>query len=449
MTAVTRTLAQYAASSRFEDLPAAVRQEGARAFVNFVGCAAGGAREEVVERTLAVLAEFDGGRQATLVGRSERIDTLNAAMINSLASAALSFNDTHYQTVAHPSSPVGAAALAIAERRPVSGQALIHAVVLGIELQCRVGTILCTPPAEVAVGLSMQGLVGGLGAAVTAAKLMQLDADTTCRAIGHAINQAAGLREAHATMGSPYTPGHAARCGVFAALLAERGVTINDTMIEGVKGFAVTYGTDAQPHAAIAGLGERFEILALAYKPYPSGFVTHPVIDVCLDVARRESFSPADIERVELSVNPLTLQLCDRPEPNDRAQAMVSFQHWGAVALLYQRAGVAQVTQAMVEDPKVTALRRKFVATGRADVAREAAHLRVLMKDKRVLSANVERCIGADGAPISDDALSRKTLGQLESAYAPAVSARILEQAWKMAEAPRADAICEVLRKVK
>jgi 2-methylcitrate dehydratase PrpD len=449
MTAVTRTLAQYAASSRFEDLPAAVRQEGARAFVNFVGCAAGGAREEVVERTLAVLAEFDGGRQATLVGRSERIDTLNAAMINSLASAALSFNDTHYQTVAHPSSPVGAAALAIAERRPVSGEALIHAVVLGIELQCRVGTILCTPPAEVAVGLSMQGLVGGLGAAVTAAKLMQLDADTTCRAIGHAINQAAGLREAHATMGSPYTPGHAARCGVFAALLAERGVTINDTMIEGVKGFAVTYGTDAQPHAAIAGLGERFEILALAYKPYPSGFVTHPVIDVCLDVARRESFSPADIERVELSVNPLTLQLCDRPEPNDRAQAMVSFQHWGAVALLYQRAGVAQVTQAMVEDPKVTALRRKFVATGRADVAREAAHLRVLMKDKRVLSANVERCIGADGAPISDDALSRKTLGQLESAYAPAVSARILEQAWKMAEAPRADAICKVLREVK
>jgi 2-methylcitrate dehydratase PrpD len=426
-----------------------VRQEGARAFVNFVGCAAGGARDEVVERTLAVLAEFDGGRHATLVGRSERIDTLNAAMINSLASAALSVNDTPYQTVAHPSSPVGAAALAIAERRPVSGQALIHAVVLGIELQCRVGAILCTPPAEVAVGLSMQGLVGGLGAAVTAAKLMQLDADTTCRAIGHAINQAAGLREAHATMGSPYTPGHAARCGVFAALLAERGVTINDTMIEGVKGFAVTYGTDAQPQAAIAALGERFEIVALAYKPYPSGFVTHPVIDVCLDLARRESFSPADIERIELTVNPLTLQLCDRPEPKDRAQAMVSFQHWGAVALLYKRAGVAQVTQAMVEDPKVAALRRKVVATGRADGAREAAHLRVVMKDKRVLNANVERCIGADGVPISDDALSRKTLGQLESAYSPAVSARILEQAWKMAEAPRADAICKVLREVK
>jgi 2-methylcitrate dehydratase PrpD len=442
-------LAQYAASARFEDLPAAVRHEGLRAFVNFVGCAAGGAREEVVERSLSVLAEFDGGQQATLIGRPERIDMLNAAMINSLSSAALSFNDTHYQTVAHPSSPVGAAVLAVAERRPVSGEALVHAVVLGIELQCRVGLVLCTPPAEVSVGLSMQGLVGGIGAAVAAGKLLELDADTMCRAIGHATNMAAGLREAHATMGSPFTPGHAARCGVFAALLAERDVTINDTMIEGVKGFAVSYGNNAQPQAAIAGLGERFEILALAYKPYPSGFVTHPVIDVCLDLARRESFAPADIERVEVTVNPLTVQLCNRPEPKDRAQAMVSFQHWGAVALLHQQAGIAQVTQQMVDDPAVAALRRKFVAHPRADVAREAARLRVVMKDARVLTANVERCIGAEGVPVSDAELSRKTVGQLESAYSTATSQRILEQAWAMAGAPRADAICEALRQVK
>jgi len=449
MAEITRMLAQYAASSRFEDLPGPVRHEGARAFVNFVGCAAGGAREEVVERTLSVLAEFDGGAQATLVGRPERIDMLNAAMINSLASAALSFNDTHYQTVAHPSSPVGAAALAVAERRPVTGAELIHAVVLGIELQCRVGTILCTPPAEVAVGLSMQGLVGGLGAAVAAGRLLRLDADTLCRAMGHAINMAAGLREAHATMGSPFTPGHAARCGVFAALLAERGVTINPTMIEGVKGFAVTYGADSQPHAAVAGLGERFEIAALAYKPYPSGFVTHPVIDVCLDLGRRGRIAPADVVRVEMTVNPLTVQLCNRPEPKDRAQAMVSFQHWGAVALLFGEAGVAQVTQAVVDDPRVAALRLKFVAHADAGVAREAARLRLVLTDGRVLTAAVERCVGSEGVPITDEELTRKTVGQLETAYAPEVARRILDQSWTMADAPQANAICEALRQVK
>src|SRR5690606_865179 len=125
------------------------------------------------------------------------------------------------------------------------------------------------------------------------------DADGMCRAIGHAINQAAGLREAHATMGSPFTPGHAARCGVFAAVLAQQGMTIPHSMIEGVKGFAVSYGANPQPEAAVAELGSRFEILSLAYKPYPSGFVTHPVIDVCLDVARRGGFDPREIERVE------------------------------------------------------------------------------------------------------------------------------------------------------
>lgn len=448
MTAITRPLARYAVESRFEALPAEVRHEGLRAFVNFIGCAAGGAREETVERMLAVVSEYDGGAQATLVGRRERLDALNAALMNSLSSAALSFNDTHYQTVAHPSSPVGAAALALAERRPVSGQALVHAVILGIELQCRAGMILCVPPAEVSVGLSMQGLVGGIGAAVAAGKLMGLDKDGMCRAIGHAVNQIGGLREAHASMGSPFTPGHAARCGLFAALLAEKGYTINDTMLEGVKGFAVTYAKDAQPQAAIDRLGQHFEILSLAYKPYPSGFVTHPVIDVCLDLARRETYDPNAIEKVELTVNPLTLQLCNRAEPKGRAQAFVSFQHWAAVSLKFKAAGVAQITEAMVADPEVAALRRKVVATGTDAMGREAADLRVTLKGGKILNARIERCIGSAGVPISDEDLTRKTRGQLQTAYDDATCERIIEQCWKMAEAARTATLFELLKAV-
>lgn len=446
MSAITRTLARYAATSQFDVLPAPVRHEGVRAFVNFIGCAAGGSREEVVERTLGVLSEFNGGDQATVVGRRERVDALNAALLNSMSSAALSFNDTHYLTVAHPSSPVGAAVLAIAERRPVSGKDLVHGMILGIELQCRVGAILCTPPAEVSVGLSMQGLVGGIGAAVAAGKMIGLDETQMCRAIGHAINQSAGLREAHATMGSPFTPGHAARCGVLAALLAERGVTIADSMIEGVKGFAVTYGQRAQLDAAVAKLGETFEILALAYKPYPSGFITHPVIDVCMELVRRERFDPAAIEKVELEVNPLTVQLCNRAEPKDRAQAMVSYQHWSAVSLLFKAAGIPQVTQAMVDDPQVAALRRKVSATPRAEIAREAANLRVTLTGGKVLEAQVTQCIGTPGRPISDRDLTNKTRGQLQMVFAEDTVERILADAWGMVELPRADALSAALR---
>ena len=445
MIPITRILARYAAESRYDALPPAVQHEGLRAFVNWVGCAAGGAREDVVERMLEVLAEYNGGQQATVIGRRERLDILNAALINSLSSAALAFNDTHYASVAHPTSPVAAAALALAETRPVSGRDLIHAIVLGVELQCRIGLVLCKPPAEVSVGLSMQGLVGGIGAAVAAGKLMAFGEDAMCRAIGYAINQSAGLREAHATMGSPFTPGHMARCGLFAALLAERGLTINDTMIEGVKGFAVSYGSNANLEAAVEQLGESFEMLSVAYKPYPSGFVTHPVIDVCLDIARTRSYDPRAIERVELAVNPLTIKLCNRPEPKDRAQAMVSFQHWAAVSLLFKAAGVAQVTETMVQDPQVSALRLKIVADAREDVEREAARARVSLRDGTVYEASVDRCIGAAGRPISDEDITRKTRGQLQAIYADSACERIIEAAWRIANAPRLAAFCDLL----
>jgi len=447
MIGTTRALARYGVESNFDGLPLAVRRAGLRAFLNFVGCAAGGAREEAVERMLAVVGDYDGGAQATIVGRRERLDALNAALVNSLSSAALAFNDTHYQTVAHPSSPVGAAALVVAERRRVTGAELIHAVVLGIELQCRVGMILSVPPAEVSVGLSMQGLVGGVGAAVAAARLMRLDEEATCAAIGHAINQIGGLREAHASMGSPFTPGHAARCGLFAALLAEKGFTINDGMIEGVKGFAVAYGSQTNPQTALDRLGEHFEILSLAYKPYPSGFVTHPVIDVCLDLARRESFDPGTIERVDLVVNPLTIQLCNRPEPRDRTQAFVSFQHWAAVSLALKAAGVAQVSAATVADPRISALRKKVVAVGREDMPREAAELAVTFEDGRTLRSRIDRCIGSAGVPVTDEDLSRKTRGQLQGAYDDATCERIVELCWQMAEAPDADALVAQLKR--
>lgn len=442
MTGVTRALARYVAASQAGDLPAAVRHEGVRAFVNWVGCAGGGAREDCVERALAVLAEFNGAPAATLVGRRERLDALNATFLNSLSSAALSFNDTHFLTVAHPTSPVAAALLALAERKPVSGREFVHALVLGIEVQCRVGNILCVAPAECGVGLSMQGLVGGIGAAVAAGKLLGLDETGLATAIGLAANQAGGLREAHATMGSPFTPGHAARCGLLAALLAERGFTCSDTMLEGVKGFAVSFGQQPNLEAALARLGEQFEISALAYKPYPCGFVIHPIIDACLDAVRKEPVAADEIERVELTVNPLAVQLCNRPEPQNQIQAMVSFQHWAAAALIRKAAGIAEVTGEMVHDGAVGALRRKVTATTAAGIGREAAKVRVVLKSGRIVAADVQRCRGSEGRPLTDEDISDKTRGLLRIAFPAAATEQILAECWRIERSPRVDALC-------
>ena len=140
-------------------------------------------------------------------------------------------------------------------------------------------------------------------------------------------------------MASHFTPGHAARCGLTAALLAEHGFECSDSMIEGAKGFAVSFAQQANPDAAIDKLGELFEISTLAYKPYPSGVVIHPIIDACLDMVKAHTFDAAQIERIELTLNPLAAKLTDLVEPKDRGQALVSLQHWTAATLVYTAAG--------------------------------------------------------------------------------------------------------------
>ena len=445
MNAITRTLARYAATSRFEDLPPSVRHEGLRAFVNYIGCAAGGSREPDIDIMLRFLSEFNGSTEATVIGRCERLDMLNATFINAMSSAALAFNDTHFKTVAHPTTPVAAALLALAEHQPVSGKELLHALILGVEIQCRVGNILCVAPAESAVGLSMQGLVGGIGAAVAAGKVLALDETHMATAIGIACNQAAGIRQAQSTMSSHYTPAHAARCGLTAALLAARGFECSDDMIEGAKGYAISFARHPNFDAAIDKLGETFELSTLAYKPYPSGVVIHPIIDACLEIVKTKSIDPTQIERIELTLNSLAAKLTNLPDPRDRGQALVSLQHWAAVTLLHKAAGIAQVTDAMVRDPTISGLRRKVTFTNDDNVGREAAHLRVTLKDGTTLKADVLHCRGSVKRPLNDDDISIKTLGQLQSIYPNGIAAHILAQSWAIENCARIDAFCKTL----
>ena len=445
MTAITRTLARFVANSKYDALPPAIRHEGVRAFVNWVGCAAGASQEDVIQRTLDTLTEFNGAASTTLIGRREKLDALNATFINSMSSAVLAYNDTHFTTVAHPTSPVGAALLALAERQPVTGKQFVHALVLGNEVQCRIGNIICTPPAECAIGLSMAGLVGCIGVAVSAGVIMGFDENTLATAIGLAANQSAGLREAHATMGGQYIQGHTARCGLMAALLAARGFTCNDTMIEGPKGFAVSFGTEPQMEAALAGLGKDWEISTLAYKPYPSGFVIHPIIDACLEIAQRNTYDPATIERIELAVNPMAVQLCNRPAPKIRNQALVSLQHWTAVSLIYKAAGVAEIADAILHDPLVAALRGKITTNANAGVGREAAHARVVFKDGKALEASVKDCRGSAGRPLTDEDISVKTLAQLRVAFCAPAAETIIAECWKIEQYPLVAPLCKTL----
>jgi 2-methylcitrate dehydratase PrpD len=163
---ITHRLARFLVESRWSDVPQPVRHEAKRATLNWLGCALGGCRDDAVARALATLDEFSGPRRATLIGRGEKLDALNTALINALSANILDYDDTHLKTLIHPTVPVAATALALAEHRPVTGAQFLHALILGVETACRIGNAVS--PGHYAAGWHITATCGVFGAAAVA-----------------------------------------------------------------------------------------------------------------------------------------------------------------------------------------------------------------------------------------------------------------------------------------
>src|SRR5215210_1355662 len=293
---VTRTLARFVVAHEASDLPQAVRHEAARSFLNWVGCAVGASRHETVECALAALKEFSGPAQATVLGRTERLDIMQAALMNGITSHTFDFDDTHLKTVIHPSGPVASAILALAERSPVSGHAFLHAFVLGVEVECRIGNSVY--PEHYDVGWHITGTAGVFGAAAAAGKLLGLDEQQMIWALGIAATQSSGLREMFGTMCKPFHPGNAARNGLLAALLAQQNFTSSNAGLEAKRGFGHVLSTKFDPEKITDRLGETWEISLNTYKPFACGIVIHPIIDACIELRNEHRLQADGIESI-------------------------------------------------------------------------------------------------------------------------------------------------------
>ncbi len=183
--------------ARGEDLPDGVRKEATRTLLNWVGCAVGGSRHETVDTAISALSPFSGPAQATVLGRHERMDVLHAALMNGISSHIFDFDDTHLRTIIHPAGPVASAILALAEYRSVTGAEFLNALVLGAEVECRIGNAVY--PAHYDVGWHITGTVGPFGAAAAVGKLLHLNEQQMVWALSLAATQPVGLREMFGT----------------------------------------------------------------------------------------------------------------------------------------------------------------------------------------------------------------------------------------------------------
>jgi 2-methylcitrate dehydratase PrpD len=401
---VTESLAHLVVTTRWEDLPEAVRHQAKRSFMNFFAVALAGCRSCPVEIALRSLTGFSGGRQATVVGRAERLDALSAAFLNAAAANVQDFCDTHVRTVIHPTAPVAPAVLALAELRPVSGRDLLLAFVLGQEVQARIA--LAVSPGHYNRGWHITSTCGVFGAAAGAGKLLALDETKMVWAIGSAATQSSGLCESLGTASKCANVGNAARNGLWSALLAEKGFDGPPEPLAGVQGFYSATGGPADLALVTAGLGESWELMATSYKPYPCGFVIHPVLDCVLDW-RRDNPN-AVVEKMVVRGNPLLAARTDRPDVSTGRESQVSVQHAVAAAIVTGKAGVDQFTDACVNDPAVLALRRKVSVERDPSFSTVAAAVDVTTADGKTHRLSQEAARGSDGNPLSDKDLEDK-----------------------------------------
>lgn len=438
----TRILSRFIVESRYENIPAAVRHEASRALLNFLGCAIGAARHETVDNALAAIKPFSGAQQAAILGRTERVDALHAALLNGISAHVLDFDDTHARTV-HVSAPVLPALLAFAEWRSngakMSGQELIHAFVLGVEAEVRIA--LSVFPEHYDVGWHITGTAGVFGAAAAIGKMLKLNETQMAWALGIAATQSAGLREMFGSMCKSLHPGRAAQNGFSAAMLAASNFTSSEQSIEAPRGFANVASTKFDPSAITAELGQHYELSHNMYKPFACGLWMHATIDGCIQLKREHNLQPAQIAKVDIRVGPMALELTAKPKPQTGLEGKFSLYHAAAIAFTYGAGGEAQFADEVVRDPQIIALRDKVTLHGDAAIGKFQSDITVTLTDGGQLKKFVEHALGTRERPMSDADLEQKFRGLAEPLLSKRQIDDVIALCWKAESLPDAGAI--------
>ena len=430
--AITDAIADFALSGSFAGLPAQVQRESVRNVVNWVGCALGGAPTPTVAAAIKGLQSYSSPGRCRVLGRGERFDAPGAALINCLASAAHAYDDTHLATITHPTGPVISALLALAEQQPIRGEEFLAALMIGMEIECRLSSTIVAPGTGASGGWYITGVTGSIGAAAAVGRLLGLDRAGMVSALGLAAAQSCGTRGTHASMACAYVPAVAAQAGFTAAKMARAGFECGAAAVAGRNGVVEVIAPKADHAAICRDFGTHWEVLGNACKPYPCGIVIHSAIDACLELVRKYKPKPDDIEQVSFDVTPGALALCWRKIPDTELEAQVSLYHWLAATLISGAATVAQAQLSCIKDARVRELQSRIRATSDPALAIDQARATMRLRDGRVHTVSIAHGVGSLIKPMPDDALDAKFLSQARGVLSDERAKALLAASWNV-----------------
>ena len=413
------TLARHCAGVRYEDLTEEVRGRTRELILDHLAVTLGGATEESTRIIHSFVRDSAPTGPSSVIAGGMGTLPAWAALANGTASHAIEMDDVTRESSLHPGVAVIPAALAVTEGEAAAPATLIAAVVAGYEVMIRVGNAL-DPASTYARGFHPTGVAGAFGAAAAAAVAMGLPEAQCARAIGIVGTFASGSLEflSDGSWSKRLNPGWAAHAGVLAADLARRGFTGPLGALDGRLGALRSYTDAPHPERLTDGLGMSAAILGVSIKPYACCRYNHGVIDGVLDLRERHGLRAEHVSRIRLRLVSAAAPIVAEPIDQKRAprtvvDAQFSAPFAAAVALVRGAAGLAEYTQAVVDDPTVRSLMAKIEC--QRDLSFDSRYPRawpwaveVDLADGSRLAIGMEHALGDPERPVSRRALVDK-----------------------------------------
>jgi 2-methylcitrate dehydratase PrpD len=396
--------------------------------------------------------------EATVLGSHNKFSAEHAALINGVQGHVLDYDDAQLATLpshpmgqqTHPTTPVLAAALALAESRRATGAALLNSYIVGLEVACRLGDAV--DPSHYLDGFHPTGTLGAFGATAACAQLLRLSPLSIRHALGIAGTLASGLRANRGTMAKGLNAGHAAENGVIATTLAADGFTASENIFDDPMGF-FSAACRGRVNTDLLRFGEPFFIAkpGIAIKLYPCAGVLHPVLDLTLDLRVRHRIEPKNIDRIRVDLDTNAALPLVYENPKDNLQAKFSLNFAVAVAIVDGEAGLKQFTAERVHDPKIKRLMKRVELVRRP--LRQEKHetgvdseIEIVMIDGAVHRARGSVARGHPSLPASRAEIEDKLRQCAEGILPPRQIANFLKDFWTLERAPSVAAWLRLLR---
>jgi len=437
---VTATMSRWAANLQYKDLSSEAIYQAKRFLLDSIGCALGGYQQHDVKIALEILDEIAGSGRATVIGTGKRIDPVSASLANALMIRCMDYNDIYWkQDPSHPSD-IFPAAIACCERVGGNGKELILGLVLGHEFEMR----FCEAAFP---GVRERGwhhaTLTAFVSPIVAGRALHLPWEQIQHAIGISASRHCTLGAVTAgklTMMKNTVDPMATQSGVFAALLAEKGYSGPEHVIDGKEGLTHVFKPEWKLGLLTEGLGESWRITQCGMKAFPTEALTHTPISAVLDLVKSNDLRPDDVQKVQIRSLARAADILSDPskyDPRTKETADHSLPYVIAAALVDRQVTPVQFTMEKIMDPKIREQLNKVEVVADPEIekvfpALQRVIVQIQTRDGRSLHKQLDFPKGDPRNPLTDQEIEEKFAALADGVLSKAAQKRVKDAVWSL-----------------